>query len=82
MLVITTAYYFLAFDPDGDPFKARKGKTTESSPQQWIANSVDKNVHSLMTPLRLRLARTLGVDTSSPYRGKLEHALNAVCALC
>ncbi|KAK4447244.1 hypothetical protein QBC34DRAFT_496340 [Podospora aff. communis PSN243] len=78
MLLMTSAYYLVAFDPTKDPFRARR-QTPESS-QQWAPNSVDKHVFELMTTLRRWLSRLLGLQTRILSRESVEHAFVA-CVL-
>lgn len=76
-MLMTTSYYFIAFDPRRDLFQSRKKGTTAGS-QLWETNSVDKYIFNLMTPLRVWLARILGIGSSPQHRKKLEDIFIAV----
>lgn len=71
MMVMITAYYLIAFDLERDPFYSRRDGIIDGN-QEWAPNSVDKYVFDFMTPLRVRLARILGIGSSARYRNKLE----------
>ena len=77
MMLMTTSYYFIAFDPGRDLFRSRR-KVTPAGSQLWETNSVDKYIFDLMTPIRARLARILGIGSSPQHRKKLEGIFIAV----
>ncbi|KAK0617689.1 hypothetical protein B0T14DRAFT_274255 [Immersiella caudata] len=72
VVLMTTAYYLLAFDPSKDPFHARR-KGREPT-QQWSPNSVDKYVFVFMTSLKRRISRLLSLETRRFSRERLEQA--------
>jgi len=72
--LIISAYYLIAFDPERDPFEARRShESTTAGGQPWETNAVDTYIFNLMMPVRVRLARMFGIGSSAGDRKSVRY---------
>lgn len=81
MMFVITTYYFIAFQPEIDPFH-RDGQNKSSPNRPWRVNPIDQYFITLAGPCKRHVAAWLHIDPAAGRR-RLEDAFNeCVISFC